>query len=206
MTFADIMDGGGRIQISLQKNALGDEKYDFFKAFDLGDFVGVTGSLTRTRAGEITVQVKDFVMLAKSLHPLPEKWHGLTDVEKRYRQRYLDLISSAEVRRTFVLRGKIVAAVRRFMDGRGFVEVETPMLQSAAGGAAAKPFVTYHNALDATLNLRIATELHLKRLIVGGMDKVYEIGRILGTKGFLPSTTPNLPQWKAMRLTLTTTE
>lgn len=182
-SFAHIMDGSGRIQIYARSDVLGEERYQLFKALDVGDFLGVSGTLFQTRTGEVTVQVTDFELLAKSLRPLPEKWHGLTDVEKRYRQRYLDLISSPEVRRVFRIRSAVIASMRRFLQERGFIEVETPVLQPLYGGAAARPFETYHNALDRSLYLRIATELYLKRLIVGGFEKVFEIGKNFRNEG-----------------------
>ena len=182
-SFAHILDGSGRIQIYLRSDVLGENRYQLFKSFDIGDFIGVTGTLFRTRTGEITVQVADFKLLAKSLRPLPEKWHGLTDVEKRYRQRYLDLISNDEVREIFQVRSGVIASMRRFLHERGFIEVETPVLQPVYGGAAARPFETYHNALDRSLYLRIATELYLKRLIVGGFEKVFEIGKNFRNEG-----------------------
>lgn len=175
-TFAHIADGSGRIQIYARLDTLGEDKYSLFKTFDLGDFIGVSGRLFRTKSGEITVEMSDYKLLAKSLLPLPEKWHGLVDVETRYRQRYLDLIANPEVRRTFEIRSKVIEAMRRFLHQRGFIEVETPILQPIYGGAAAKPFQTYHEALDRNLYLRIASELYLKRLIVGGFEKVFEIG------------------------------
>ncbi|MBM4462116.1 MAG: lysine--tRNA ligase [Chloroflexi bacterium] len=181
--FADIRDGTGKIQTYFRRDDLGEEKYAIVQDLDLGDFIGVSGALFRTRSGEVTVRVSDFTVLAKSLEPLPEKWHGLVDVEKRYRQRYLDLISNESARDTFLVRSRVVAAMRRFLDSRGFIEVETPMLHATPGGARARPFVTHHQALDEDLYLRIATELHLKRLIVGGFDKVYEIGRIFRNEG-----------------------
>ena len=176
-TFAHLADGSGRLQVYLRKDVLGEDRYAFLDNLDIGDFLGVSGHLFRTRTGEVTLEVQDYTLLAKSLHPLPEKWHGLKDVETRYRQRYLDLLANAEVRQTFVVRSQVVTAMRRFLDGRGFLEVETPILQPLYGGAAARPFVTHHHALDRDLYLRIATELYLKRLIVGGYDKVYEIGK-----------------------------
>ncbi|MBI1886428.1 MAG: lysine--tRNA ligase [Chloroflexi bacterium] len=182
-TFVDLRDGSGRIQTYHKQDVTGEEAYDRLKEVDLGDFLGVTGKLFRTKTGEATVQATSYTLLAKALRPPPEKWHGLQDIEARYRQRYLDLIANPEVRETFLTRSRVVAAVRRFMDARGFVEVETPVFQGTAGGAAARPFVTYHNALDRQLYLRIALELHLKRLIVGGFDKVYEIGRIFRNEG-----------------------
>jgi len=182
-SFIDLRDGSGRIQAYFRRDDLGQERYELLENLDIGDFVGVSGTLFRTRSGEITVKVSDFTLLAKSLEPLPEKWHGLVDVEKRYRQRYLDLISNQSARDTFLMRSRIVSAMRRFLDGRGFIEVETPVLQPVAGGARAHPFMTHHETLDQDLYLRIATELYLKRLIVGGFDKVYEIGRIFRNEG-----------------------
>jgi lysyl-tRNA synthetase class 2 len=181
-TFLDIQDGTDKIQLYLREDVLG-EKYQSLHHFDLGDFIGVEGKLFRTRTGELTLEVSGFTMLSKSLQPLPEKWHGLADVEKRYRQRYLDLISNKQARDVFATRSKVIAAVRRFLDGRGFIEVETPILQPLAAGALARPFATHHHALGQDLYLRIAIELHLKRLIIGGMDKVYEIGRVFRNEG-----------------------
>lgn len=182
-TFMDLRDNSGKIQVYLRRDTIGDEKYQYLHDFDIGDFMGVSGKVFRTKSGEVTVQVSDFTMLSKSLLPLPEKWHGLTDVEKRYRQRYLDLISSEETRNIFVVRSRLIAAIRRFFDGRGFIEAETPVLLPVAAGAMARPFSTYHNELEQTLYLRIALELYLKRLIIGGLDKVYEIGRIFRNEG-----------------------
>jgi lysyl-tRNA synthetase class 2 len=182
--FAHIEDGSGRIQIYLRQNVVGEEEYEFFKRdFDIGDFVGVEGRLFRTRTGEVTVEVQCFSMLAKSLKPLPEKWHGLRDVEMRYRQRYVDLIVNQDVRRVFTTRARIISAMRRFFDERGFLEVETPILQPIYGGAMARPFTTYHNQLHQNLYLRIAVELYLKRLIVGGYERVYEIGKDFRNEG-----------------------
>jgi lysyl-tRNA synthetase class 2 len=183
MSFLDIRDSSGKIQLSLRYDLLGQERYELLQDFDIGDIIGAKGQLFRTRAGELTLEVSDFTMLCKSLRPLPEKWHGLADVEKRYRQRYLDLISNEESRSIFILRSKIVTAIRTFLDNQGYMEVETPVLQSRAGGALARPFVTHHHALDEDLYLRIAIELHLKRLVVGGFDKVYEIGRVFRNEG-----------------------
>ena len=181
-TFADLLDGFGRIQVLFRRNVLPDT-YEILQDFDLGDWLGVRGPLFRTRTGQITLEVHEFTMLCKSLRPLPEKWHGLTDVEIRYRQRYLDLIANEGARRVATLRPRIISAIRRFMDGRGFIEVETPILVPVAAGAMAHPFITHHNSLDRDLYLRIATELYLKRLIVGGIEKVYEIGRVFRNEG-----------------------
>jgi len=190
-TFAHIEDGTGRVQLYFKKNELGDELYDqFIRQFDLGDFVAAQGHLFRTRTGEVTVQVSAYQLASKALHPLPEKWHGLKDVETRYRQRYLDLIANPEVRDIFVKRSKIVSAMRRFLDGQGFLEVETPALQPMYGGALARPFTTHHNALDTELYLRISDELYLKRLIVGGFDKVYEICKDFRNEGISTKHNP----------------
>ena len=182
VTFCDILDGSGRIQVMFRSNTLGDE-YQTLDYVDIGDWMGVDGSMIRTRTGEVTVQASGFTILCKTLRPLPEKWHGLTDTEVRYRQRYLDLIANPDARKIAVMRSGMVRAIRRFMYRRGFIEVETPILVPVAAGGMAHPFETHHNALSRDLFLRIATELHLKRLIVGGLEKVYEIGRIFRNEG-----------------------
>jgi lysyl-tRNA synthetase class 2 len=183
MSFLDIRDSSGKIQLSLRYDLLGRERYEFLQDIDIGDIIGAEGKLFRTKAGELTLEVSNFAILCKSLRPLPEKWHGLADVEKRYRQRYLDLISNEKSKSIFILRSKIITAIRSFLDKQGFMEVETPVLQPHAGGALARPFVTHHHALDEDLYLRIALELHLKRLVVGGFDKVYEMGRAFRNEG-----------------------
>ncbi len=183
-SFCHIQDGTGRIQLFLKEDVLGPEAYSTFRdLYDLGDFVGATGDLMKTRAGEVSVQARELTLLAKALRPLPEKWHGLTDVEQRYRQRYLDLIVNAETRRIFKARSATVSAMRRFLEDRGFIEIETPVLQPLYGGATARPFKTYHHSLEREMFLRIATELYLKRAIVGGFDKVFEIGRVFRNEG-----------------------
>lgn len=182
--FSHIRDGSGAIQLYARKNILGDEAFARFKqAIDLGDFVEATGHLFRTRTGEVTLEVNGFRLLSKAISPPPEKWHGLTDVETRYRQRYVDLIANEEARQIFVTRGKIIQAIRRFLDERTFLEVETPTLQPIYGGAAARPFTTHYHALDQTFYLRIADELYLKRLLVGGFERVYEICKDFRNEG-----------------------
>ena len=182
--FADIRDGSGKIQLLFQGvDKLEEEDIELFKDLDIGDIIGVSGKLIRTKTGEPTVWVEEFTLLAKSLQPLPEKWHGLSDVDIRYRQRYLDLIANTEVKETFKVRSQIITAIRQFLNQRGFLEVETPMLQPSAGGALARPFITHHHTLDQDFYLRIALELHLKRLIIGGFDKVYEVGRTFRNEG-----------------------
>jgi len=181
--FAHIQDLSGQIQLYVRKDQIGEEAYEIFKSTDLGDIVGVTGVMFKTNVGELSVKATEFQLLTKSLRPLPEKYHGLKDIEQRYRQRYLDLITNMDSRETFVLRSKIIQSMREYLNGQGFLEVETPMMHSIPGGAAARPFITHHNALDIDLYMRIAIELHLKRLIVGGLEKVYEIGRVFRNEG-----------------------
>ncbi len=181
--FAHMQDLSGQIQLYVRKDAIGEEAYEVFKTTDLGDIVGVTGVMFKTNVGELSVKATEFHLLTKSLRPLPEKYHGLKDIEQRYRQRYLDLITNMDSRETFVQRSKIIQSMREYLNGQGFLEVETPMMHSIPGGAAARPFITHHNALDIELYMRIAIELHLKRLIVGGLEKVYEIGRVFRNEG-----------------------
>ena len=181
--FAHIKDVSGQIQIYVRKDAIGEDAYELFKMADLGDIVGIKGVVFKTKVGELSIKVNEFTFLTKSLRPLPEKYHGLKDIEERYRKRYLDLITSEESQKTFIARSRIIQAMRRYFDDNGFLEVETPMLHSIAGGASARPFVTHHNALDMPMYMRIAIELHLKRLIVGGLEKVYEIGRVFRNEG-----------------------
>jgi lysyl-tRNA synthetase class 2 len=181
--FADLHDRTGRLQLYVRKDEIGEESFANWKDLDIGDFVGVHGFMFRSQKGELSLHVRSFAVLCKSLYPLPDKWHGLTDVEKRYRQRYVDLIVNPDVRDAFILRSRILAEMRRFIDSHGFFEVETPTLLHVAGGAAARPFITHVNALDQEMQMRIATELNLKRLIVGGMERVYEIGRIFRNEG-----------------------
>jgi len=195
--FLDIRDWTGRVQLYFRREKLGDQKFAVFELLDLGDIIGVEGGLMKTRTGEITIFVEDFTFLTKALLPLPEKWHGLKDVELRYRQRYLDLISNPEVMETFLRRIRILKLIRQYLDERGFVEVETPMMQSIAAGAAAKPFMTHHNTLDIDLYLRISPELYLKRLLVGGMEKVYEINRNFRNEGI---STRHNPEFTMMEI------
>jgi len=183
ISFLDLRDGSGKIQLYFHHGRLDEASLRLLKDIDIGDIIGAGGRLFRTKSGEPTLEVENFTLLAKSLQPLPEKWHGLSDADKRYRRRYLDLISNAEVGDTFKVRSQVIAAIRQFLSQRGFLEVETPVLQPSAGGALARPFVTHHHALDRDFYLRIALELHLKRLIIGGFDKVYELGRAFRNEG-----------------------
>ena len=182
-SFAHVLDGQGDIQIYVKRDDVGEEDYASFKTWDIGDIVGVTGFVFKTRTGEVSVHAKNIQLLSKNLRPLPEKFHGLTDKEIRYRQRYVDLIMNPESKRNFEIRSRFVAYLRRYLDALGFMEVETPVLSPIAGGANARPFITHHNAQDIDMYMRIATELHLKRLIVGGMERVYEVGRIFRNEG-----------------------
>ena len=183
VSFCDLQDKSGRIQLYARKDEMDEEEYNRFKKYDIGDIVGVEGEVFRTQRGEMSVRAKEITLLSKSLRPLPEKFHGLQDKELRYRQRYVDLIVNPESKRNFEIRSKFVAFLRRYLDGLGFMEVETPVLSPIAGGANARPFITHHNTLDIDMYMRIATELHLKRLIVGGLERVYEVGRIFRNEG-----------------------
>jgi len=195
--FANLQDVSGQVQIYSRLNDVGEEAHELFKKSDIGDILGVRGTVFITQKGEVTIAAKSLTLLTKSLQPLPEKFHGLKDVELRYRQRYVDLIMNPEVKKTFILRSKIIQAMREYLDKQGFLEVETPTLHAIAGGAAARPFITHHNALDIDLYMRIALELHLKRLIVGGMERVYEIGRVFRNEGI---STKHNPEFTMMEL------
>src|SRR6266571_3348938 len=195
--FIDVRDQSGRLQVYAQKNILGDEQFDIFRHVDLGDFVGARGTLFTTKMGEISIRLTSFVILTKALRPPPEKWHGLADTEIRYRQRYLDLVANPEVKEVFLKRSQIVREIRNFLNDRGFVEVETPMMQAIPGGAAAQPFKTHHNALGCDFFLRIALELYLKRLLVGGLDKVFEIGRNFRNEGLSRKHNPEFTMLEA---------
>jgi lysyl-tRNA synthetase class 2 len=196
-SFAHIQDISGKIQIYVRKDTLDETKYKAFDILDIGDLVGIQGVVFKTQTGETSIKVHSLEVLSKSLYPLPEKFHGLKDVETRYRQRYIDLIMNHEVKETFILRSKIIQSMRRYLDSKGYLEVETPTLHAIAGGAAARPFITHHNALDTQLFMRIAIELHLKRLIVGGMEKVYEIGRVYRNEG---TSTRHNPEFTMIEL------
>ena len=195
--FCDLQDLKGRIQLFIKKDVLGEEEYMACKKLDVGDIVGAKGKVFRTQTGQISVRVEEYTLLSKSLQPLPEKFHGMTNTDLRYRQRYVDLIMNADVKDTFVKRSKIIASIRRYLDGQGFLEVETPMLVANAGGAAARPFETHFNALDEDFKLRISLELYLKRLIVGGLERVYEIGRVFRNEGL---DTRHNPEFTLMEL------
>ena len=190
VSFCDIQDKTGRIQLYARKDEMDEADYDRFKKYDIGDIVGIDGEVFRTQRGEMSVRAKKITLLSKSLLPLPEKFHGLTDKEMRYRQRYVDLIVNPEVKRNFIIRSQFIKHLRNYLDNMGYIEVETPVLNTIAGGAAARPFITHHNTLDIDMYMRIATELPLKRLIVGGMDRVYEVGRIFRNEGMDPKHNP----------------
>jgi lysyl-tRNA synthetase class 2 len=195
--FIDVRDQSGRIQVYAQKNVLGDEQFEIFRHFDLGDFIGARGTLFTTKTGEISIKLASFTILAKALRPPPEKWHGLADTEIRYRQRYLDLVANPDVKDVFLKRTQIICEIRNFLNERGYVEVETPMMQAIPGGAAAQPFKTFHNALGCEFYLRIALELYLKRLLVGGIDRVYEIGRNFRNEGLSRKHNPEFTMLEA---------
>ena len=196
-SFCNIQDLKGSIQAYVARDAVGEDSYKDFKKYDVGDIIGVKGEVFKTKTGEISIHAAEVTLLSKSLQILPEKYHGLTDTDTRYRQRYTDLIMNADVKETFIKRSKIISSIRRFLDDRGFMEVETPMLVQNAGGAAARPFETHFNALDEDLKLRISLELYLKRLIVGGLERVYEIGRVFRNEGL---DTRHNPEFTLMEL------
>ena len=195
--FLKLLDRGGKIQAYVRRDEIGDDEYASFKKLDLGDFIGVRGPLFRTKTGEVTVRAKEYRLVTKALRPLPEKWHGLSDSDQIYRQRYLDLVVNDESRERFKTRSKIIREIREFMWSRDFVEVETPMLQAVSGGAAARPFRTHFNALDCDFNLRIALELHLKRMLVGGFDRVFEVGRVFRNEGLSRRHNPEFTMLEA---------
>ena len=197
VSFCDLQDKSGRIQIYARRDEMDEEAYNRFKKYDIGDIVGVKGEVFRTQKGEMSIRAHEITLLSKSLQPLPEKFHGLTDKELRYRQRYVDLIMNPESKRNFEIRSKFVAFLRRYLDNLGFMEVETPVLSPIAGGANARPFITHHNTLDIDMYMRIATELHLKRLIVGGMERVYEVGRIFRNEGMDTKHNPEFTTMEA---------
>ncbi len=196
-SFSDLQDQTGRIQCYIKLDEVGEPAYQQFKKWDIGDIFGIQGEVFKTHRGEISIKAKKLTLLAKSLRPLPEKWHGLNDTDMRYRQRYLDMIVHPQVRDTFIKRSKIITEIRRFLDGQAFLEVETPVLHTMAGGAAARPFKTHHNALNLDMYMRIALELHLKRLLVGGMERVYEIGRVFRNEG---TDTKHNPEFTLLEL------
>ena len=197
LTFADLRDISGKIQVCLKQERVGDATYQFFDTLDLGDLIGVSGTLFKTKTGEVTVQVDRLTLLAKALKPLPEKWHGLKDVEVRYRQRYLDLIANEPVRQVFLQRARLLSSLRATLEQRGFLEVETPMMHDIPGGAAGEPFITHHNTLDVDLYLRLAPELYLKRLLVGGFERVYEINRSFRNEGLSTRHNPEFTMLEA---------
>ena len=205
-SFAHLRDDKGDIQLYVRRDELGDDAYAAFKKLDVGDIIGVKGEVFRTKTGELSARAEEITLLAKSLRPLPEKFHGLTNTDIRYRQRYTHLIMNQDVKDTFVKRSKIISAIRRYLDGQGFLEVETPMLVSNAGGAAARPFETHYNALDEDVKLRISLELYLKRLIVGGMERVFEIGRVFRNEGLDTRHNPEFTLMSCTRHTPTITE
>ena len=205
-SFCNVQDLKGGIQCYVARDSIGVDEYQGFKKLDIGDIVGVTGTAFTTKTGEISIHATEITLLSKSLQILPEKYHGLTNTDTRYRQRYVDLIMNAEVKDTFIKRSKIISTIRRFLDAQGFLEVETPMLVSNAGGAAARPFETHFNALDEDFKLRISLELYLKRLIVGGMERYMKSAEFSVTKAWIPAITPNLPLWSFIRRIPTTTE